>query len=117
MAQICAEFQVSEKTGYKWVRRFLQEGDESLADRSHAPHTIPHRMPEAIAAYFLSLRRQHPTWGPRKLVAYAAAHEATRQWPAPSSVGALLKQAGMVRQRRFRKAGRVGNAGGPTAAG
>lgn len=117
MAQICAEFQISEKTGYKWVRRFLQEGDESLADRSHAPHTIPHRMPEAIAAYFLSLRRQHPTWGPRKLVAYAAAHEATRQWPAPSSVGALLKQAGMVRQRRFRRAGRIGNAWGQTVAG
>ena len=25
MAQICAEFQISEKTGYKWVRRFLRE--------------------------------------------------------------------------------------------
>jgi putative transposase len=116
MAQLCAEFQISEKTGYKWVRRFLQEGDHSLEDRSHAPHSIPHRMPAETAAYFVTLRGQHPTWGPRKLVAYAAAHDAARQWPAPSSVGALLKQAGLVRQRRLRKAAHTGTGWGLTAA-
>lgn len=105
MAELCAEFGISEKTGYKWVRRFLLEGDQSLEDRSHAPHSIPHRMPAATAEYFLALRERHRTWGPRKLVAYAAANEATRRWPAASSVGALLKQAGLVRvrPRRFTK--------------
>lgn len=114
MAELCAAFQISEKTGYKWVRRFLLEGDRSLEDRSHAPHSIPHRMPEATAEYFLALRGRHPTWGPRKLVAYAAAHEATRQWPAASSVGALLKNAGLVRPRRFAKTMAAGRAWGMT---
>jgi transposase InsO family protein len=116
MAQICAEFQISEKTGYKWLRRYLKEGDQSLEDRSHAPHTIPHRMPAEVAEYLLTLRRRHPTWGPRKLVAYAAAHEAARQWPAASSVGALLKHAGLVRMIRYRKTGHAGTAWGRTAA-
>lgn len=116
MVQICAEFQISEKTGYKWLRRYLQEGDQSLEDRSHAPHSIPHRMPDETADYFIALRRAHPTWGPRKLVAYATAHDGARQWPAPSSVGTLLKQAGLVRLIRYRKVGRVGGAWGQTAA-
>ena len=114
MAQLCAEFQISEKTGYKWVRRYLREGDQSLEDRSHAPHTIPHRMPAETAGYFIALRGQHPTWGPRKLAAYAAAHNEARRWPAASSIGALLKQAGLVRQRRFRKAANTGTGWGLT---
>lgn len=119
MAELCAEFGISEKTGYKWVRRYLHDGDQSLEDRSHAPHSIPHRMPAATAEYFLALRERHRTWGPRKLVAYAAANEPTRRWPAPSSVGALLKQAGLVRirPRRFTKTKDAGSAWGVTQAG
>src|SRR5262245_56904930 len=88
MAALCADFGISERTGYKWVRRFLLEGDQSMADRSHAPHSIPHRMPTATAEYFLALRERHRTWGPRKLLAYARANETTRRWPAASSIGA-----------------------------
>jgi transposase-like protein len=87
MAELCAEFRVSEKTGYKWMARFRAEGAAGLVDRSHAPHQV-RRMPEAAAAELLALRAAHPTWGPRKLVAYARARYAERAWPAPSSVGA-----------------------------
>jgi putative transposase len=60
-------------------------------------------MPDETAEYFIQLRNAHPTWGPRKLVAYAEAHDEARAWPAVSSVGALLKRAGLAKQRRFRK--------------
>jgi putative transposase len=61
-------------------------------------------MPEAIAKELVDIRQAHPTWGPRKLVAYAAARDPSVRWPAPSSVGALLKRNGLVRQQRARRA-------------
>jgi transposase-like protein len=104
MAELCAEFHISEKTGYKWVRRFSTEGEAGLADRSHAPHAVPHRMPAEVASELLALRRAHPTWGPRKLRAASMARDPATRWPAPSSIGALLKSAGLVRPRRHRTA-------------
>ena len=103
MAELCEEFRVSEKTGYKWMARFRADGAAGVADRSHAPHHV-HRMADAIAAALLEIRDAHPTWGPRKLIAYAAARDASHRWPAPSSVGALLKRHGLVRPRRVRAA-------------
>lgn len=103
MAALCEEFCVSQKTGYKWMARFRAQGAAGLADRSHAPHQV-HRMADQVAAALIGIRHAHPTWGPRKLIAYAAARDPGQCWPAPSSVGALLKRAGLVRARRVRAA-------------
>lgn len=103
MAELCEEFRVSEKTGYKWMARFRGNGAAGLDDRSHAPHHV-HRMADMIATELLAIRHAHPTWGPRKLLAYAAARDTACAWPAASSVGALLKRAGLVRPHRVRAA-------------
>ena len=44
MTELCERFRVSRKTGYKWVQRFDEEGEEGLLDRSRAPHRCEHRM-------------------------------------------------------------------------
>ena len=41
MAELCRQFWVEPKTGYKWVHRYEQEGLAGLTDRSHAPHHHP----------------------------------------------------------------------------
>ncbi|MGI8496601.1 MAG: leucine zipper domain-containing protein [Gemmatimonadaceae bacterium] len=82
MAELCSEFRVSEKTGYKWMSRFRADGAAGLDDRSHAPHHVD-RMADSIATELLAIRATQPTWGPRKLIAYAAARDAARAWPAP----------------------------------
>src|SRR6476620_6151100 len=115
MAELCAEFGVSEKTGYKWMARFRVDGPAGLSERSHAPHQV-HRMPDAIAEALVAIRLAHPTWGPRKLLAYAAAQDAACNWPAPSSVGALLKRQGLVRPHRARAARSPSRNWGQTAA-
>jgi transposase InsO family protein len=115
MAELCAEFRISEKTGYKWMARFRADGAAGLADRSHAPLHV-HRMADAMATELLAIRQAHPTWGPRKLIAYAKARNAARVWPAPSSVGALLKRAGLVRVRRVRAARSTNRHWGQSAA-
>jgi transposase InsO family protein len=50
----------------------------------------------------LAVKSQHPFWGARKLVAHLASQAPKQRWPAPSTVGELLKQQGLTVARRSR---------------
>jgi transposase len=43
VAELCQRFGVSRKTGYKWLRRFKDEGLDGLADQPRAPKRCPHK--------------------------------------------------------------------------
>src|SRR6266581_483163 len=43
IAELCRRYEVSRKTGYKWLRAYARDGPAALADGSHRPHTSPHR--------------------------------------------------------------------------
>src|SRR2546430_16358548 len=62
MAELCARYGISRKTGYKWLARFEDAGRRGLADRSRAPHRCPHRISPSVAAMICAARRQHPSW-------------------------------------------------------
>ena len=80
MTALCEEYGVSRKTGYKWLNRFRRQGPAGLAERSRAPHVVPWTITQAQAEAIVSLRRQHPSWGPKKLRAKLLAR-------APSNTG------------------------------
>ena len=67
VAAVCEEYGVSRKTGYKWLSRFRAQGPAGLAERSHAAHVVPWAMSQAQTEAIVALRRQHPSWGPKKL--------------------------------------------------
>jgi len=70
MTELCARYGISRKTGYKWLARFDEGGRLGLHDRSRAPHHCPQRMARDVAAVICAARRQHPSWGPAKLLAW-----------------------------------------------
>lgn len=105
MADLCREFQISRKTGYALKKRFEERGAEALLDQSRAPRAIPHRTPEATRGLILAARREHPTWGPKKLKAWLSRKHAGVRFPAVSTIGEILKKAGLVKERK-RRAGR-----------
>jgi transposase-like protein len=37
MARLCWAFNISRKTGYKWLARYLREGEAGLRDRGRRP--------------------------------------------------------------------------------
>ena len=102
MRELCERYNVSRKTGYKWTARFEAEGVAGLADRSRAPHSPERRMSEAAREALLEVRRKHPSWGPRKILAWLEARHARTAWPAASSVGELLRREGLVAEHRRR---------------
>ena len=103
MTELCERYGISRKTGYVWVDRYAKEGLEGLRDRSRAPRSCPHGTSEAVSERLLELRRSHPTWGPRKLLAWLEKREPERSWPSASTVGGILKRHGLVEGRTSRR--------------
>lgn len=64
MAELCQRFGASRKTGYKWLRRFKDEGLDGLADQPRAPKRCPHKTPPETEALIVACRQKHPRWGP-----------------------------------------------------
>src|SRR5688572_658119 len=100
---LCEEASISRKTGYKWIDRYEEGGVARLVDRSRAPRSHPHTVSAAVIDVIVALRRRHPRWGPRKLLAVLWRREPRGAWPVASTVGTMLRQRGLVRPRRRRR--------------
>lgn len=100
-AALCEQFGISRKTGYKWVARYEELGPRGLEERRSVPRTCPHATPTAMIDTLTKLRKEHPTWGPKKLRARLQSL-GVEELPAPSTIGDLLKKHGLVHPRRRR---------------
>ena len=103
MTELCDRHNISRKTGYKWLDRFDAGGRAALGDRSRAPHRWPHRISSDVADLICTARRQHPSWGPEKLLQWLAPRHAGIALPATSTAGDLLARLGLVKKRRRRR--------------
>jgi transposase InsO family protein len=102
MTDLCSEFGISRKTGYKLKGRFEEFGPEALYDQTRAPKRIPHRTSSAVRELLVASRKAHPTWGPKKLKAWLLAKHEGIRLPAVSTIGEILKAEGLVKPRRPR---------------
>ena len=105
MTELCAHYQISRKSGYKWIDRAAEQGRRGLADRSRAPHHCPHKIADEMATLLCEFRSKHDDWGARKLLTVLQRRYPRRHdWPAPSTVADLLQREGLVRRHRRRRA-------------
>ena len=100
LAAVCRRFGVSTKTGRKWARRYLESGPEGLRDRSRAPLHHPTAVGAEIVQLVLMAKREHPGWGPRKLVPWLRWRHPEIELPAPSTAGEILRRHGLVMPRK-----------------
>src|SRR5215203_3450076 len=101
LADLCREFGISRKTGSKFKARFDRLGAAGLEDLSRAPHVIPHKTPPELMALVVAARREHPTWGPRKLKDVLE-RRLGHDLPSHSAIGTALAKAGLVAPRKRR---------------
>jgi transposase InsO family protein len=57
VAHVASEMGISRATAHKWVRRWREQGDTGLHDRSSRPLSTPHRTAAALEARVCDLRR------------------------------------------------------------
>ncbi|HEY6292229.1 MAG TPA: IS481 family transposase [Terriglobia bacterium] len=107
VSELCADFGVSRKTAYKWWARYRQNGAAGLKERSHAPAVVPWAITGAQAKAIVAMRRAHPSWGPKKLRAILNRDASLQQgWPAPSTIGELLRREQLSQPRKRRRSAR-----------
>lgn len=104
MSDLCREFGISRKTGYKILSRYREEGAQALTDRSRRPVRYANQLPDQIESRIVSLKREKPHWGARKIRELLVRRlDGDFKIPAISTVHAVLDRHGLVERARRRK--------------
>lgn len=111
--ELCREYGISRKTGYKWRERFVEHGLGGLGELSRRPHGHANQLCEDVVCELVRLKHGHPHWGPRKIrELYQRLHRGA-DVPSESTFKRVLEKAGLTEPRRTRAA----RAGGRLAQG
>ncbi|MBZ9699545.1 integrase core domain-containing protein [Mesorhizobium sp. CO1-1-3] len=103
MSDVCREFGISRKTGYKIFNRYKDEGLEALTDRSRRPVRYANQLPVQIERMIVENKQEKPHWGARKIRELLIRKLAGDvRIPAKSTVHAVLDRHGLVSQARKR---------------
>lgn len=95
IAQLCRNFGISRKTGYKWLNRFEQDNELTLLDRSKRPLHSPDTTPQSIQEKIFNVRQKHPCWGARKIRAILLRNGIDKP-PSASTIHHILQRAGLI---------------------
>jgi transposase InsO family protein len=99
MAQLCRAFGISRKTGYKIFTRYKEHGLEALTDRSRRPVRYANQLPPQVESLIVSLKREKPHWGARKIRELLVRRLAGDvRIPAKSTIHAVLHRHGLVKE-------------------
>lgn len=102
MSDLCREFGISRKTGYKIFERYKHEGLDGLRDQCRAAKNRPNETPRKTQELILELKSEHPTWGAPKIKAYLEGKKPLRPMPACSTIHVLLTKHNLVTHRKRR---------------
>jgi transposase InsO family protein len=109
MSDVCREFGISRKTGYKILNRYRQEGLDALCDRSRRPVRYANQLPVQVERLIVELKRDKPHWGARKIRELLLRKLAGDvRIPAKSTVHAVLDRRGLVKRARARRSKAAG---------
>jgi transposase InsO family protein len=103
MRELCIRFGISRETGYVWLRRYRDQGARGLLELNRAPRHHPNQTRVEIEESVLRLREAHMRWGPRKLRRILERDQPGQLWPAASTIGEIVKRAGLVVAQKKRR--------------
>ena len=104
MSEVCREFGISRKTGYKIFSRYKDQGLEALCDRSRRPVRYANQLPHQVEQLIVDLKRGKPHWGARKIRELLVRRLAGDvRIPAKSTVHAVLDRYDLVKRARQRR--------------
>jgi len=99
MTDVCREFGISRKTGYKIFDRYKEHGLEALTDRSRRPVRYANQLPSQIESLIVGLKRDKPHWGARKIRELLVRRlSGDVRVPARSTIHAVLDRHGLVKR-------------------
>jgi transposase InsO family protein len=100
VADLCRLHGVSRETFYVWKRRRESGEERWFEERSRSPVHRPHETPSDHIAAVIAMRRRYPHFGPKKIRERLKIDRPDVVWPAASTIGDILKRAGLMESRR-----------------
>ena len=101
MSDVCREFGISRKTGYKIFNRYRDDGLEALCDRSRRPVRYANQLPDPIERLIVATKKDKPHWGARKIRELLVRKlDGDVRIPARSTVHAVLDRGLVAHARR-----------------
>jgi transposase InsO family protein len=98
-SELCLEYGISRKTGYKWRERFVARGLAGMEEESRRPHGHATELGEEVVCRIVRLKAAHRHWGPRK-IRELYRRKNGGELPSESSFKRVLKRAGLTEKRR-----------------
>ena len=95
---------ISRDTGYRLLQRYREEAADGLEPCSRAPHRHGLATAKEVAEAIVAPRKKRRYWGPKKLRAVLQRKDPKKRWPAPSTIGDLLRREGLSAPRWRRSA-------------
>lgn len=108
MTDLCLEFGISRKTGYKILGRYEKVGLGGLTDRSSRPTRYANQLPMQVEKFILNIKKDKPSWGAPKIREILSRKYSDIKLPAKSTIHAVLDRHGLVKRRgrkRYRAEG------------
>ena len=99
LARLCRQFGISRQLGYKWRRRFVEEGRRGLEDRRRGPTQPARPQAQQWRQKALGMRRAHRHWGGAKIRVKLAEKYGSRKLPSARSLERWFGQAGLIQKR------------------
>ena len=88
-SDLCARYNISRKTGYKWLNRYSKQGSSGLEDRSRCPRHQPRRTPDDIERLILETRKGELLTN--EIIREKLAREKNVQATDPMTIGIFLR--------------------------
>ncbi len=63
ISDICRKFEITRKTGYKWLSRYHESSMDGLVDLNRRPNHSPLQTSPLIERYICKIRKKNPEWG------------------------------------------------------
>jgi transposase len=95
VTQVALRYGVTRQTVHRWLRRYGSLGLAGLSDTTSRPASCPHQMPPEIEARIITMRVEHPEWGPCTLLAELKEEQAD-PLPGRSSIYRCLLRHGLI---------------------
>lgn len=99
-SQLCKEFGISTKTGYKWKERFKKDGLSGLTDQSRRPKKHSNQLSEEVICKIIRIKTTKPNWGPPKIRKVYERENPDSYLPSPATFERVLKRSGLTKRRK-----------------
>ena len=93
--ELCSEFGISTKTGYKSLNRFNEHGVEGLKEVSRRPNKSPNKTSDWVEDLILKTRKLHPAWAGEKIRGYLY-RQGHPELPTEKTIDRILKRHGLI---------------------